>query len=278
MKLVEAIRYVRVRLFEAGIEEASLESDLLLRHVLNLNAVELLLSYERIITEGEQQSLQILLSRRLRGEPLAYIIGHREFFGLDFIINQDVLIPRPETELLVETALKIACSQRISSIADIGTGSGAIAIALSTRLPNVKIYATDISIPALNTARINAKKHSRESYMHFLHGDLLAPLPHAVDILIANLPYVKTADCCTSFEPHLALDGGGEGLDVIEKLCTTLHNKITQHSSVLLEIGQGQASATIENKQKALPLAHIQSLLDLAGFERVICATNMPKQ
>jgi release factor glutamine methyltransferase len=183
-----------------------------------------------------------------------------------------VLIPRPETEHLVEKALEIASRMHSLIIADIGTGSGAIAVSLAVNLPQAKIYATDISSEALETARCNARRYQVEAQITFLQGDLAEPSPETVDILIANLPYVKSVDCVSSAEPHLALGGGVDGLDVIERLCAGLKGKLKPGGSVLLEIGQGQEKRVQELLWASLPESRIETIKDLAGIERVVWA------
>ena len=151
--------------------------------------------------------------------PAAYITGHREFYGLDFAVNSSVLVPRPETELLVEKALELARERSLSTIADIGTGCGAIAVSLAVNLPQTRIYATDISAPALEVALSNCRKHGVTDRVTLLEGDMLAPLPEPVDLIVANLPYVREPEMTgvntLGFEPPLALNGGPDGLDKI---------------------------------------------------------------
>jgi release factor glutamine methyltransferase len=272
MKLKEALKTTQERLDSEGIPEAALEAELLVQHLLCLDSVKLFLEHDEELTSGQSQLLDDLVERRLAGEPLAYITGRREFYGLEFGVNPFVLIPRPETEHLVEKALEIASQFSSPVIADIGTGSGAIAVSLAVNLPLAKMYALDISPLALDTARLNARRHGVESRITFLLGDLAAPLSEPVDILIANLPYVKSEDCAASPEPHLALDGGGEGLDVIQRLCKGLHGKLKPGGWVLLEIGQGQEEAVKRLLRAALPSAQIGTIKDLAGIERVVWA------
>lgn len=272
MKIRELLGVTHERLSSAGIDEAGLEAELLLRHVLRQDAVQLFLDLKEELSPQQAQLLNTLVERRLSGEPLAYITGRREFHGLEFTVNPHVLIPRPETEHLVEKALELA--QQIPSpvIADIGTGSGIIAISLAVNLPHARIYASDISLEALETARGNTERHKVASRITFLRGDLTASLPEPVDILIANLPYVKSSDCANSPEPHQALDGGIDGLYVIERLCGGLKGKLKPSGWVLLEIGQGQEKRVKELVEAALPNSRIETIKDLAGIERVVCA------
>ncbi|MCL2707074.1 MAG: peptide chain release factor N(5)-glutamine methyltransferase [Dehalococcoidia bacterium] len=271
MKLKEILRHIQNCLSHSHIDDYKLEAELLLRHALDQNAIELFLSYDRMISDKEQLSIQTLLDRRLNGEPLAYIVGRREFYKLSFIVNSHVLIPRPETELLVEKAIVMASAMSSPVIADIGTGSGAIAVTLAVNLHDAKVYAVDISPEALDVARDNAIRHTVAPLITFVNGDLLKPLPEAVDLLVANLPYVKSNDCSNSAEPHLALDGGAQGLVVIKRLCAMLPDKIRKGGSVLLEIGYGQAEDVVRMLQSYLPSARIETIRDLAGIERVVC-------
>ena len=198
------------------IEEAHLEAELLTSHVLGFSRTELFIHLENTLSPKQTEEIDQLIQRRLNHEPIAYILGHREFFGLEFYVNSDTLIPRPETELLVEKALDLTSNYHppIHSIADIGTGCGAIAIALAVHLPQVEVYAIDISAPALEVAVVNCQRHKVADHIHLLQGDLLEPLTESVDLIVANLPYVSDhalvalSDEIRLFEPARALAGG----------------------------------------------------------------------
>jgi len=256
------------------IEDATLESELLLRHTLKIDRVRLYVESERELTSEQETTFWQLVARRLKGEPTAYITGHREFYGLDFDVSPTVLIPRPETELLVEKALALAKSRPAATVADIGTGCGAIAIALVKHIPEVRIYATDISTEALRVARNNAEKHGVTGRITFLQGNLLEPLPEPVDLIIANLPYVRRSDIPQkgplSFEPRAALDGGEAGLDTIRELCRQVSGKLRPNGCLLLEIGQGQVKAVSDLLKSRFPAATIEVAPDLAGIGRVV--------
>ncbi|MBI4266974.1 MAG: peptide chain release factor N(5)-glutamine methyltransferase [Chloroflexi bacterium] len=257
-----------------GIEEAPLEAELLLRHVLKIDRVQLYLDFDRQPGPEQLKTFWGLIERRRKGEPSAYITGRREFCGLNFYVDPDVLIPRPETELLVEQAILMAQTRPVGSVADIGTGCGAIAISLATKLPKVKIYATDISVSALKVARLNCHYHGVAGRIHLLQGDLLEPLPEAVDLLMANLPYVRKAELARSglanFEPALALDGGADGLEKIKRLCLGISGKLRPRGSLLLEIGRGQAKTVTSYLGRLFPDARIEITPDPAGIERVV--------
>jgi release factor glutamine methyltransferase len=270
VKLAEALNRSRAILAQSAIEDAPLEAELLLRHTLKIDRTRLYLDLEKELSPQDEKALRELVERRLGGEPAAYIIGHREFYGLEFYVNQNTLIPRPESELLVETALRLAQNQPVSNIADIGTGCGAIAISLALELPEAKIYATDISLAALEVAAINCQRHGVADRVSLLPGDMLEPLPEPVDLIIANLPYVRQSELNPSFEPLLALDGGAEGTASIARLCRQARSKIAEGGSMLLEIGAGQSQTITALLESLFPDSEIEVFQDLSGIERVI--------
>jgi len=260
-----------------NIEDASLECELLLRHTLEIDRVQLYQDLNREFTYQQEASFWQLMERRLKGEPTAYIIGHREFYGLDFYIDSGVLIPRPETELLVEKALELGKTRLLYNIAEVGTGCGAIAISLALNLPKVKIYATDISPAALKVASVNCHKHRVADRIYLLQGDMLDPLPEPVDLIIANLPYVRKTELpqvnSAGFEPFVALNGGVDGLDKIRQLCNQASNKLLPQGCLLLEIGQGQRKAIVTFLKNLFPLSEIEVIPDLSGIDRIVSLT-----
>jgi len=274
MTLKQTLNHAREILKANDIEDFPLESELLLRHTLKINRVQLYQDLDEELSLKQEQTFWKLIKRRLSYEPTAYITGHREFYGLDFYVNPHVLIPRPESEILVEMALSIAENQQVSTIADIGTGCGAIAISLALNLPQSKIYATDISSSALEVAQINCNKHGLVKRIHLLQGDMLNPLPEPVDLIVANLPYVRKAELPriipAKFEPLLALDGGPDGLQKISQLCRQVKNKLRPTGYLLLEIGQGQRKAVASLLHSFFQCANIEVTLDLSGMERVV--------
>jgi release factor glutamine methyltransferase len=278
--LKQTLSQARKILAANNIEDASIESELLLRHTLKINRVQLYLDLNRELTPEEEATFWHLVERRQNGEPTAYITGHREFYGLDFYVNHRVLIPRPESELLVEKVLQLAHSRHIVAIADIGTGCSAIAISLALNLPQTKIYATDISTSALEVAQINCGKHGVASRICLLHGDMLDPLPEPVDLIIANLPYVRELEVSqtglANFEPPLALNGGWDGLEKIRQLCQQVSMKLRPQGCLLLEIGQGQGKAVITLLRRLFPSASVEVTPDLSGVERVVSLCLIP--
>ena len=280
MTLKQVLSQAREMLVANNIEDASLESELLLRHTLNINRVQLYQDLDHELSPEQEPTFWNLIKRRLSHEPTAYIIGHREFYGLDFYVNPHVLIPRPESELLVEMALSLAQNHRVTTIADIGTGCGAIAINLALHSSQTKIYATDISASALKVALINCKKHGVVNRICLLQGDMLDPLPEPVDLIVANLPYVKKAELLRTSqaesEPLLALNGGPDGLQKIHRLCRQVENKLHPAGYLFLEIGQGQGRAVTTLLHSLFPYAKIEVVPDLGGTERVV-SLHLPK-
>ena len=270
MNLKQALAQARRVLEDNGIEDSGLEGEILLRHVLKMPRAEFFSSLDKPLAAGEKEKLSNLIELRCAGEPSAYIIGYREFFGLDFKTDRRVLIPRPETELIVEKALDYSRRFGYRKIADIGTGSGCIAVSLALNIPEAVLYAVDTSLPALEVAEENSIKHNVKQHIHFLWGNLLEPLPGPVDLIVANLPYVKTGEITSVFEPRRALDGGSDGLDKIKELIGQLEGKLDSRGALLLEVGQGQDESVKDNLHNLYPLAAIDVTRDLAGIGRVV--------
>lgn len=274
MRLKEALAQACDILNSTDIENARLEGDILLCHTLNISRTRLYLDLYKTITPRQKKAFFNLIDRRLNGEPSAYITGTKEFYGYEFNIDRRVLIPRPESELLVEKALEIARGLEKPIITDIGTGSGAIAISISLKLPDAKIYAIDISAQALEVAHKNCQKYGIKSTITLLEGNLLKPLPEAADIIIANLPYVKQEDIPEkTCEPAIALDGGKTGLLQIEGLLPMVSDKLRPGGSLLIEIGLGQAEHITKLINNLYPDSRVEAFKDLAGIERVILVT-----
>ena len=213
----------RSRLERAGIAEASLESEVLLRHTLDIDRAAFFASLEEQPGDAALELTDSLVERREQGEPLAYILGRREFYGLDILVTPAVLIPRQETELLVDCILDLGRDRAGITVADVGTGSGAIAVAAAVNLPSCRIHATDSSQAALRVAAENCQKHSVDDRVELSHGDLLDTLDVRADVIASNPPYVTTGELRqlgreVAHEPLEALDGGPDGLDVIRRL------------------------------------------------------------
>lgn len=259
------------------IEDAALEAEVFMAHVLKITRTQLLTEPDIELKKRQEDTFKTFVKRRIKGEPNAYITGHREFYGLDFLVDKRVLIPRPETEILVEQAILRAKNYANPVIADVGTGSGAIAVSLAKCLPQAEIYAVDISKAALKAAARNSLQHGVLHRVKFVQGDLLEPIPVSVDIIVANLPYVITDEVpkvnTAGFEPAQALDGGADGLDVIKRLCRQAKDKLNVNGCLLLETGLGQSRAVAELLKELFPSSKIEVINDLSGIERVVCAT-----
>jgi release factor glutamine methyltransferase len=276
----ETLAAGRRRLAEAGIEDAALEAELLLRQALGLTRERLLTRLRDDVPPEGAAAYESLLARRIGHEPSAYITGRREFYGRDFEVTPDVLIPRPETELLVETAVELAKPRsrirRGAILADVGTGSAVLAVSLALCLPRAEVYAIDVSREALAVASRNVGRHGVEQRVHLLRGDLLTPLPEYVDVIVANLPYVKSSDWTVlppevrDHEPRLALDGGPDGLDVVRRLLAQAPHYLRPRGALCLEIGADQGQAAARLAADSFPTAAIEVRKDLAGTERVL--------
>ncbi|HTI15788.1 MAG TPA: peptide chain release factor N(5)-glutamine methyltransferase [Dictyobacter sp.] len=270
-------------LTDAGIQGARKEAQVLLGAVVEMDKAHLIAYAERELTPEQEHLYTAWLDRRKQHEPVAYILGHEEFYGLDFLVDCRVLIPRPETELLVETALghirSWLSAGKTPVVADIGTGSGAIPITIAVEEPRLPlIYACDISPDALDVARLNIARHHVGERIQTLAGDLISPLPEPVDLLLANLPYVGTTEVdvmeadVLDFEPHLALFSGPQGLDVLQRFCEAVqHSAVLKSGGVmLLEIGYQQGAPLVQLLQKLWPQALVTCQKDFAGWDRLV--------
>ncbi|MFA6533865.1 MAG: peptide chain release factor N(5)-glutamine methyltransferase [Patescibacteria group bacterium] len=256
----------------------ALDAEILLSLVLKKPREFLYSHPEYKVNQSLVTAYQLLVTRRLKGVPVAYLTGQQEFYGLNFLVNKNTLIPRPDTELLIDEVLRIAKSYRLSAIGDIATGSGCIAVTLAKHLPQAKIYATDISRPALKVAEKNARLHGVKGQIKFKQGNLLEPLKNIkLDILIANLPYLTAAEVknepSIQAEPRQALLGGPDGLKLFRQLFSQLAARRQKPRLIFLEIGCDQAPALKLLAQKHLPAYRLKIKTDLAGRDRVIILT-----
>jgi release factor glutamine methyltransferase len=205
---------------------------------------------------------------------VAYLLGHKEWYGFDLEVTPAVLIPRPETELLAEAAVELAKNVGAQLVADIGTGSGAIALAIAVSLPGVRVVATDVCASALSVARRNIARYRVEDRVTLLHGDLLSPLSEVPDLIVANLPYLSDAMMATlprdvQFEPASALHGGRDGLDLYRRLLQQL-NSLGPQVPFIAEFDSGQANQFRSFAAKLFPTSNIQVMKDYAGFDRIV--------
>lgn len=278
----EALRRGITALRAAAIEDPELEADLLLRHAIRRDRVFLYAHLPEQLTAEQERAFLDILGRRLERRPTSYLTGVREFYGIEFYVAPGVLIPRPETELLVEESLRRlkarASAPEPAVFADIGTGSGAVVVSVAKNWARARYFAVDSSAAALQIAALNAHRPKLAGRIEFLQGDLLSPLPIRADVVAANLPYVPTAVWAElpheirQFEPRAALDGGADGLEVIRRLIASAAAKLKDDGALLLEIGDGQSDAVAALLAGAFPAARRYVLHDLAGIERVIVA------
>ena len=256
-------------------ERARRDAETLLLATIRRERAALLARWSEKLDGEEARGYLELIERRLSGEPIQYILGEQEFYGLRFRVTRDVLIPRPETEHLVEKAIALAARYAAPRIVDVGTGSGAIAVTLAHGLPRATVTAIDLSAPALAIAQENARRN--EVDVRFLRGDLLAPVAEAgFDIVVSNPPYVASGDRTTlavevrEYEPALALFAGDDGLDVYRRLIPAAFRALTPGGVLGLEIGYGQAAA-IEALLADAGFTEIEFTPDLQGIARVAC-------
>jgi release factor glutamine methyltransferase len=282
MQVKAALDQAASQLREQGVESPRLDAELLLAHVLDVNRAALFTWPERRLTPKELTGFRDLVGRRAAREPLAYIVGHREFYGLDFCVDSRALVPRPETEMLVEHVLRLAQKMdRVIQIADVGSGSGAIVISIAVRLPRATLYALDDSEGALALTAENARRHGVADRVHCVQGDLLEPLPVRVDVITANLPYVSTEDWhqlpaeIRDYEPRAALDGGADGLDLIRRMLAAAPGHLQPGGVVLLEIGAGQARSVTKLARAHFPSAEVEVFPDYAGLDRLVVIGQM---
>lgn len=277
MILRSAWVYSRDRLAQASIPDASLESEVILRKVSGLNRIEFFTSLEVQLSGYQIKTLDDYIVRRLSGEPLSYLIGIREFYGLDFVVTPSVLIPRQETEHLVEAVITFSRSLKDSRlvIADVGTGSGAIAIAIAVNLNDAIVHATDISQRALVVAKKNREIHDLTNRVFLHQGDLLDSLPENIDIIVSNPPYIPTTQMAelpleVRYEPTIALDGGDNGIEVLNRLINNASHHLNASGKLIVEIAPTQLDAVTRIANHTFVNSNIRFQRDLAGKPRVI--------
>ena len=298
MATVEAVLRASIaRLRDAGSESPRLDAELLLGHALGIDRARLLAHPDLPLGAEAAAAFEATLARREAGEPVAYIRGFKEFRGIAFSVDSRALIPRPETELLVDLAereilRRLTSAPRVTGapplrIVDVGTGSGTVAVSVAAALRrrgvggDVEILATDTSSDALQVARENAVGHGVADRIEFAEADLLPPDSGPFDVVLANLPYVASGDVdrlpvAASFEPRTALDGGSDGLHVIRRLLARLPDALVADGAALVEIGSDQAAAMGDAVAAELPGWSIRIEPDLAGHPRVAVVERAP--
>ncbi len=276
------MQYCAHALSQAGIESAHQEASLLLQHVTDQSLTTLLCNLQLPLSPVESALLDTYLARRLQREPLQYILGHAIFRGRRFSVDARVLIPRPETELLVECVHRLSaqsfCGCDPLHLIDVGTGSGVIAVTLACEIAGSRTLALDISREALRVAQENARRHAVTHQVAFAQGDLVSMIGITTDAIIANLPYVRTDDRSllapeiANHEPWHALDGGTDGLSVVRRLCEEAPRVLKPGGYLLLEVGAAQAEDVMRTLWRAERWEHVKSEADLSGIQRVITA------
>ena len=258
--------------------DANIETEAILEHITKLKKIQIYSNPETPISNEEIKIAKNIIDRRKNREPLPYIINSWDFYGLTFFLNSDVLIPRPETEILVDTALYWLNSRQnsIQLIADIGTGSGCIGIAIAMHHSSSKIIAVDVSKKALETACRNIHNYNLSKRIHLINGDLLNSIDSKLDLIIANLPYVPNKDSLDlqeeiiKFEPHQALFGGEKGTEIIENLILQSKKYLEKDGCFLIEINPPQANELNEKIVNTWPEKQTKIIKDLSGSDRII--------
>jgi release factor glutamine methyltransferase len=276
LTIQERIGEAREALVAAGLpaRDARFDAEVLARHALGWDRAMLITRGREALPAGFEARFADLVGRRLVREPVALIIGGREFWGLEFEVSSDVLVPRPETEFLVEEALEVARTRQIDSIVDVGTGSGCVAIALATELPAVTLTATDVSAHALTVARRNAGRHGVGSRVRFVRANLLAGLALQAPLIVSNPPYVPQAAAAVlqpevaRYEPATALYGGDDGLTLIRRLLAEAPARLAPEGRLVFEFGDGQEEA-VRAAAHAAGWDVLNIRLDLQGIARV---------
>lgn len=279
--LGEVIVEARWLLEQAGIESAGQEAFWIVEHVLRLPVHHVVADRDRLLSPAELLAVRGLIERRVGREPLQYILGIQEFCGLEFDVNAAVLIPRPETELLVEYVAKRIPADRQATIVDVCTGSGCIAVLIARLRPRARVIATDLSNPSLDVARQNATRHAVGERITWLEGDLLGPLAKQelegrIDVIVSNPPYIAEADWMTLqpevrlFEPRGALVAGPQGTELHERLLQEAGRYLAPGGALIMEIGAGQARAMRRIVDRIPGFRFHRLVYDTAGLERVV--------
>jgi release factor glutamine methyltransferase len=281
----EALRDASIRLDQVG-GTGRLDAVFLLAHVGGVSRAEMIAHRERELEPGVAERFLRLVEQRQRGVPLPYVTGEAGFYGRMFGVDARVLVPRPETELAIEWAVRHlrAIGRENGSAADVGTGSGAIAVSLACELPELNVFASDVSQDALSVARRNAARNRVFQHVTFLRGDLAAPLLRYApfDCVVANLPYVPSAECASapdpvSFEPLLARDGGPDGLDMYRRLLPDLPRLIAPRGIAILEAAPSNARTLERLVRESLPNAGVETVRDYADLDRFVIAAIPPE-
>ena len=264
-------------LLQAGCDKPKLDAELLMAHVLGVSRIGLITRADKEITEAQKTAFEALLARRIQREPVAYIVGEKEFWSMRFKVSPATLCPRPDTEIMIESALKLFPRDAALNIADLGTGTGAILLALLSEFPNARGTAVDISPQALEIAKENGRNLGLASRADFLLGSWLETLSGSFDLIVSNPPYIESSLLpelspeVAVFEPKSALDGGKDGLDAYREIVPQLRERLRPGGWVILEVGVGQVPA-IANLMSEQDLQVTSIAKDYQGIDRCVIA------
>ncbi|HIJ49774.1 MAG TPA: peptide chain release factor N(5)-glutamine methyltransferase [Nitrospinae bacterium] len=272
------LNWSQSQLAEAGVLSPRLDSEIILAHTLNLSRTDLWTQGKRVLSESEVKNVKKFMERRLNREPISLIVGHQEFWSLDFIVDENVLTPRPETELLVETALNFILSPT-AKILDLGTGSGALAVAMAKEISESKVSAIDIDPKALSIAKKNAERHGVANQIEFICADLRkCDWSGCFSMVLSNPPYIKSADIqkimpeVRNYEPGKALDGGVTGLDFYQAIIPMAIDRLEENGFLILEIGHDQADEVTALLDNFSCYRNVEVIQDYSGYDRVVKA------
>ncbi len=272
MKVLEVLKLASEHLGKHGSESARLDAEVLLARALGLRRLDLYLQFDRPLAESELNLYRAQVARRAKGEPVAYVVGHKEFMALDFEITPAVLVPNPDTEVLVQLAVAWAREAgRPIRVADVGTGSGCIAVAVAHYAPDVEVWAGDVSTQALDVAARNVAKHSLDQRIHLACGDLMEALPGTFDLICANLPYLTVGIALPAevvSQPSTALYAGGDGSELVMRLVEEAPARLNPGGRVLLEVDPSILQQVVEVTARKFGKRRIHH--DLGGHERVL--------
>jgi release factor glutamine methyltransferase len=276
MKIKEALYACINNLKENNIDEAHSKARRLLAFTLNVPKEYLIINNEKELSKQDFEYYKNYITRLINGEPIQYIIGKQEFMGIEFNVNKDVLIPQPDTEILVEETIKIAKEYNKPKVLDLCTGSGAIAVSIKKYVPEAEVFASDISIKALQLAKIN----NIDNNINFIESNLFENINNEFDIIVSNPPYIRTEEIKSlskevQNEPLIALDGGQDGLNFYRDIIKQAHNYLKSNGKLCLEIGDEQKDAITQILKSNFNYTNIKYYKDLQGNDRVIIAEKM---
>lgn len=276
MKIKEALYVCINNLKENNIDEAHSKARRLLAFTLNVPKEYLIINNEKELSKQDFEHYNNYITRLINGEPIQYIIGKQEFMGIEFNVNKDVLIPQPDTEILVEETIKIAKEYKKPKVLDLCTGSGAIAVSIKKYVPEAEVFASDISIKALQIAKIN----NVDNNINFIESNLFENINNEFDIIVSNPPYIRTEKIKSlsqevQNEPLIALDGGQDGLDFYRDIIKQAHNYLKSNGKLCLEIGDEQKDAITQILKSNFNYTNIKYYKDLQGNDRVIIVEKM---